>query len=48
VNFIYGALWFSISIGALLFLFFTWFVSKIEARELAKLPLIGKYFAVAK
>jgi O-antigen/teichoic acid export membrane protein len=47
VNFISGALWFSITTGLFLFAFFTWFVSKIEAKELAKLPVIGKYFAVA-
>ena len=48
VNFIYGALWFSIVSGILFFAFFTWFVSRIEAKELAKLPLVGKYFPTAK
>ena len=48
VNFIYDALWFSIGSGLLLFAFFTWFVGKIEAKELAKLPVIGKYFTAAK
>jgi O-antigen/teichoic acid export membrane protein len=37
-------LWFSILTGLLLFGFFTWFVSKIEARELSKMPVIGKYY----
>jgi O-antigen/teichoic acid export membrane protein len=40
--------WFSISTGFVLFGFFTWFVSKIEAKELAKLPVIGKYFTTPK
>ena len=38
--------WFSISAALVLFAFFTWFVSKIEAKELAKFPVIGKYFVV--
>lgn len=43
-HFIYGKLWFSVLTGMLLFGFFTWFVGQIEAKELAKLPVIGKYF----
>lgn len=39
-----GHLWFSILTATLLYGFFTWFVSRIEAKELAKLPVIGKYF----
>jgi O-antigen/teichoic acid export membrane protein len=39
-----GSLLFSISAGIVLFLGFTWFVLKIEAKELAKLPVVGKYF----
>ena len=35
---------FSLGTGFALFIFFTWFVSKIEAKELAKLPVVGKYF----
>jgi O-antigen/teichoic acid export membrane protein len=35
---------FSLGTGFVLFAFFTWFVSKVEARELAKIPVIGKYF----
>ncbi len=38
---------FSVLTAILLFGFFTWFVSKIEAKEFAKFPVIGKYF-VAK
>ncbi len=38
------ALWFSMLTGLLLFGFFAWFVSKIEARELSKMPVIGKYY----
>ncbi len=45
VKWINPALWFSISTGLLLFGFFTWFVARIEAKEMEKLPLIGKYFA---
>jgi O-antigen/teichoic acid export membrane protein len=37
-------LWFSLATATLLFGFFAWFVSKIEAKELASLPAIGKYF----
>ena len=36
---------FSLGTGFVLFVFFTWFVSKVEARELAKMPVIGKYFS---
>lgn len=43
-RFVIGQLWFSILSGMVLFSFFAWFVGKIEARELAKLPLIGRYF----
>lgn len=39
-----GSLLFSISSGILLFGFFAWFVSRIEAKELAKLPGVGRYF----
>ncbi len=44
VSWISPALWFSISSGTLLFIFFAWFVTKIEAKELAGFPVIGKYF----
>jgi len=43
-HFISGSLRFSISTGFVLFAFFAWFVSRVEARELAKLPVVGKYF----
>ncbi len=39
-----GRLWFSVASGMFLFGFFAWFVGKIEAREFARLPLIGRYF----
>lgn len=45
VRWISGSMVFSLVTGLLLFVFFTWFVSKIEARELAKMPVIGKYFS---
>jgi O-antigen/teichoic acid export membrane protein len=44
VKFISASLLFSLSSGFVLFILFTWFVSRIEAKELTKLPVIGKYF----
>ena len=44
VKWISSSLLFSLGTGFAFFIFFTWFVSKIEARELAKMPVIGKYF----
>jgi O-antigen/teichoic acid export membrane protein len=44
IKWISPALLFSIGSGLLLFILFTWFVSRIEAKELAKFPVIGKYF----
>jgi len=44
VNYITSALWFSLLTATGLFIFFTWFVSRVEAKELGKLPVIGKYF----
>lgn len=44
VKLVPGSMLFSLGIGAVLFIFFTWFVSRVEAKELAKMPLIGKYF----
>jgi hypothetical protein len=40
-----NSLFFSLSSGAILFIMFAIFVSKIEARELAKLPVIGRFFS---
>jgi O-antigen/teichoic acid export membrane protein len=40
-------IWFSIATGTILFSLFAFFVSRIERKELARLPVIGKYF-VAK
>jgi O-antigen/teichoic acid export membrane protein len=46
INYFYpNHLWFSLLTATLLFGGFTWFVSKIEARELAKFPMVGKYFS---
>ncbi|HMK03813.1 MAG TPA: polysaccharide biosynthesis C-terminal domain-containing protein [Ferruginibacter sp.] len=44
VKFVSSSLAFSISAGMVLFIFFTWFVARVEAKELAKLPVVGKYF----
>ena len=44
IKFVSGSLLFSLGTGFVLFILFTWFVTKIEAKELAKLPVIGKYF----
>ncbi len=35
---------FSLITGLVLFLAFSWFVSQVEAKELARMPVIGKYF----
>jgi O-antigen/teichoic acid export membrane protein len=37
-------LWFSLTIATLLFAGFSWFIAKMEARELAKIPALEKYF----
>ncbi|MFT3683176.1 MAG: polysaccharide biosynthesis C-terminal domain-containing protein [Ferruginibacter sp.] len=37
-------LWFSLLTATLLFGFFAWFIARIEASELAKMPVVGKYF----
>jgi O-antigen/teichoic acid export membrane protein len=44
VKWVFPSLWFSISLGILFLGFFVWFISKTEAREFGKMPLIGKYF----
>ena len=44
VKWVSGSLLFSLGTGFALFIFFTWFVGKVEAKELAKMPVIGKYF----
>jgi O-antigen/teichoic acid export membrane protein len=41
---LYDNLWFSIGTATLLLLAFTLFVSRIERKELQRLPVIGKYF----
>ncbi len=45
LRFISSSLAFSLTSGFILFALFTWFVTKIEAKELAKMPVIGKYFS---
>ena len=42
---IYDNIWFSIGTATLLLLAFIFFVSKIERKEFARLPFIGKYFS---
>ena len=44
VKYFFPSFMFSIASGLFFFLLFTWFVSRIEAKELAKIPLVGKYF----
>ncbi|MEI7472051.1 MAG: oligosaccharide flippase family protein [Chitinophagaceae bacterium] len=44
INYLSTELWFSLLTATLLFVFFAWFVSRVEAKELAKLPVVGKYF----
>ena len=44
VKWISDSMFFSLGSGFILLVFFTWFVSRVEAKELAKLPVIGKYF----
>lgn len=38
------SLWFSVLTGVILLAAFTWFVSRVEAKELKRMPVIGKYF----
>jgi O-antigen/teichoic acid export membrane protein len=45
VKFVSGSLIFSLSSGLALFILFTLFVAGIEAKELARLPVVGKYFS---
>lgn len=44
VKWIYSPLWFSIITGMILMAFFTWFVGRVEAKEMAKMPIIGKWY----
>ena len=44
VKWVSASLLFSLGTGLVFFIFFTWFVSRIEKKELAKLPVVGKYF----
>ncbi len=43
-HFVSANLLFSIATGLLLFACFAWFVGKIEAKELARLPVIGRFY----
>jgi len=45
VKWISDSILFSLSSGFVLLALFSWFVSRVEAKELANLPVIGKYFA---
>lgn len=45
VKWISPALWFSVVSGMILMAFFAWFVGRVEAKELARMPVIGKWFA---
>jgi O-antigen/teichoic acid export membrane protein len=44
VKWIYSPLWFSIITGMILMVFFTCFVGRVEAKEMAKMPIIGKWY----
>jgi O-antigen/teichoic acid export membrane protein len=45
INKIYaGHLWFSLLTATVFFILFTRFVTKVEAKELAKIPVLAKYF----
>lgn len=48
VNLWNGSLAFSLVSGLIFFLLFAWFVGRIEAKELARLPVIGRYFATGQ
>ncbi len=37
-------LWFSVLLATLLFVFFTWFVGKVEAKELKNMPFVKKFY----
>ena len=44
VNFVWHSLLFSLTSGVVFFMLFAWFVGRIEVKELARLPVIGKFF----
>ena len=45
INKIYpNHLWFSLITATLLFGFFTWFITKIEQKEFAKIPIFARFF----
>lgn len=45
ITFLSTSLLFSLGSGLVLFILFAWFVARIEAKELSKLPVVGKYFS---
>ncbi len=44
LTYVWDNRWFNIGSATLLLLFFTFFVSKIERKELERMPVIGKFF----
>jgi O-antigen/teichoic acid export membrane protein len=38
--------WFNMGTATVLFLFFTWFVTRIERKELVKIPFLARFFPV--
>ena len=48
VNYVSHSLLFSIGSGSIFFVWFAWFVGKIEAKELASLPVVGRFFSKEK
>ena len=47
VAIISGQLWFSILLGVMILFFFIWFVGKIEARELSRIPALARFYKKA-
>jgi O-antigen/teichoic acid export membrane protein len=47
VNIISGELWFSVITGLMILFFFIWFVGKIEARELSRIPALARFYKKA-
>lgn len=45
ITYFYSPLWFSVVIGTILLAGFTYFVSRVEKKELSKLPFVGKYIS---
>lgn len=47
VTWLYSPLWFSIVMGSILLAGFTYFVSRVEKKELQKLPFVGRFISVS-